>query len=415
MLMPFDSTKFYTGVNIGWLNEIYGHDLVRQFEHTDWGPMPDPIFEPYITAIFLHLKIRKIKVVRFFLHEGLEGIYYLPRGASPGDASGLSISAPELNISNVDLIRRIEVIMQIAQDNGIQVYWCLLDGARVTDRNTSDWERRALNDIICNSTVSGLFMDNVLSNVIDVLKRYPNNVFAIDLINEMDWLWYRARIPASTVISFTEALRDYIKTRFRPLDIQITSSFASYSRLSEEYDSFHFFDFYDYHRYYDRSSDDSNPHGSLPSWVTANFLDKPCIIGEIGNWHSGSLNRSDGNTASEQEQQVATASLPPARTGLLYQAIDGGYFGALAWRYTCVNGREGSRRDPLPNDFITRLLRKGNSRETFRRTIQEFMAVFTAVRPIDDNDVDAFQEFERPVWIAIRDFINAIPSERRPV
>lgn len=259
--------------------------------------------------------------------------------------------------------------------------------------------------------------------MITTLLPYRANIFAIDICNEVDWLWGRESDPMiryETVVTFIRALSDYIHSQIH--GIQITASFAKYSQLSSHYSDFLFLDFFDYHRYYDRTSGANaiHGHGQLPNWIPSSFGGKSCIIGEIGNHHHSErgfrdLLSSEGNGTSETEQNFAT-------TSLLNSAMASGYFGALAWRYTSYNDPYIDSDDGLPslrNDFITRLLRKGNLPEHFRRTQSEFLEAFIRVGEGANgtSPADFFQEFERPVWGVINTFIDTLTSdpERDPL
>lgn len=162
--MPFDSTKFYVGVNIGWIREWYGHDLGTGFANPGWHPVPDPIFRSYIEKTFLHLKLRRIRVVRFFVFDDLEGLSYSVTTEEPIDFSRYN---PELVIADSHFLNRISIIMQAAQVNQIQVYWTLFDGTRLLRiADTRSLVKTSLIFII-QSLSSSLFVGNVLS------RNYP--------------------------------------------------------------------------------------------------------------------------------------------------------------------------------------------------------------------------------------------------
>lgn len=419
--MPIDPTKFYLGVNIGWLNGAYGHDLGRAFNGVSPAEPPpepsslpsDPSSDPQsdrlqnqtffdiIHAYFEHLNRRQIKVVRMWLLEQLEGMTFTgrdPLKPAKGDSFGLDHYSTYVE-------PRIRIIMREAKARNIQIYWCLLDAAGVLPGNKPPlWYGHLLNHLIkraCNN-----FKNDVLLPFLNSITPYKENVFAIDIANEVDWLWSKDRDKStdekrevkekpsrSSVAGFTKELYKFINS-YDP-SLKTTVSFAKYSELCRDSD-FDFIDFYDYHRYFNRNlggssksvkSDlkdlENSDNGTLQKWTKS----KPCVIGEVGHCYPDKSNPTQAVHEKDQAESSKT---------IMYDALSKNYSGVLLWRYAPVGDAH-------------RLLRitKSDTGELcypLNKFLQKFIAAVSSTTPIENP----FIEFERLIWVEVEKFTQEI-------
>lgn len=395
--MPFDPTKFYLGVNIAWLNHAYGHDLGHAFHdlaNTFGFPWPadppqDLKFEEIVGAYFNHLELRKIKVVRWWLLEWLEGMTF----------SGTSYMSPNLGdhfgldryLTSVE--PRVKIIMRAAHQHGIQIYWCLLDAAALLKTNSPPaWYIPLFRFLVSSARAN--FKADILTPFLDTLLSmntsvhpsvpYTQNVFAIDIANEADWSWLNGTVSRNDMASFVSEVHQQIALR----GLKSTVSFANYSQL-EGHNDFNFVDFYDYHRYYDPDRPNSKDHGDLPVWVNG----KACIIGEVGHQYG---KKKDKGKLDEVKQASSCRTV-------MQQALGRNYAGALLWRYAPVGD-------------VHRLLRRasGDTAQVVNSPAPStFLNGFIlASGGSTAGGLNPYQAYERQVWDGVKNFV--IPPGRIP-
>jgi hypothetical protein len=399
--MSFDPTKFYLGVNIGDLHDKHGHDLSIGFLHSKTGWSREPLldttsgtdigFNNIIEAYFKHLKIRQIKVVRIWLLERLEG---------------MTFSGGKFSFRNwTDFRTRIDHIMKTAHANGIQIYWCLFDAAELLSSNTPDSSLRSYwTTLWKNDLVNGVNSNDIKARIeqfLDcLLSSYPDSVFAIDIVNEVDWTWSqsvgmmlpapRGRQAQPTVIPFVKAIYDLIPRNFR-----CTASFAHYSEFTKYQQQFNFLDFYDYHRYFMPNKPDDTDNGDLPTWKDPDDTGKACIIGEIGHNYAG----KKGEKPFDENKQASSSET------IMQQALKEKYSGALLWKYTPVDTRK------------QRLLRltRTDTGDPSTGTLAQFLNNFTNAASTPSPGVpNPFSDYERLVWNNVSSFASKIPLDRIP-
>ena len=374
--MAFDSSKFYLGVNLGWLNIEYGHDLSFSF-FEDWPPgIPEKTnFKKCIDAYFCHLNLRRISVVRIWLWERLEGLEFL-------NTNQFAYKDEK------EFFERIDIIMEAASHYRIQVYWCLLDAAGLLKENTQGElctrQREIFTKLVTQSNVRNSFKDSILRPFLNLLNKYieMNVVFAIDMVNEIDWLWNKSSgvgLSRDAVEVFALDIFKCIKENCSRLDC--TTSFASYSQMTKEGGT-SFIDFFDFHRYYSSKCClfDSN-HWTLPRWTNS----KPCIIGEAGHYYADEKADMD---ETKQSQSCGT---------LMKKALLRGYSGILLWRYSPVGGGR-------------HCLLKFPGVDSFQNELDSFITVANTCQ----GSINAFNNYERAVWQEVKVSIQSIPSDRIP-
>jgi len=391
--MPFEPTKFYLGVNIGWLNGAYRHDLGRAFKDA-WpaDPPPDPQYPPsdrrhdqqfaeIMNAYFAHLHFRQIKVVRMWLLEQLEGMTFTGHSfmsPSIGDFFGLDNYATYFE-------PRIKIIMETATIYRIQIYWCLLDAAGLLSSNyPPNWYRPLIKFLV--ERARNNLKNDILLPFLNTIAPFQANVFAIDIVNEVDWTWASngGMLDRSSVASFIHDIYDFIKAQS---SFASTASFANYSQLNARSD-FNFVDFYDYHRYFDPAATGNVDHGNLPNWSRS----KSCIVGEVGHYYTH--NPSEAVDETKQAQSSKT---------IMEQALSRNYSGVLLWRYAPVGDAH-------------RLLKLTKSDTgTLSAPLSNFLQGFiAAAATATSGGQNPFVDYERPIWNDVQVFTSTIPAGRIP-
>lgn len=389
--MPFDSTKFYLGVNIGWLNNAYRWDLSSTY-NDDRAPItyPNVQFEDMIDAYFSHLQFKQIKVVRMWLLEGLEGMGLFP---SPPNYFQLAPSTFTYN-KWVDFKKRITIIMKKAEKYNLQIYWCLLDAAWLTNKKdmiTHIWYKPVFKFLVEKQTARDNFKKDILLPFLKSIYQFKANVFAIDIVNEVDWIWDKGIVDRINAVSFVKEIYNYIKNNSPHLCTVSFHNYEGWTGTVPQNEKVDFLDFYDYHKYFDPAAKKESKHGDLKDWPGG----KSCIIGEAGHKFYG-------------KQCISQEIIASTGKELMEQALERKYSGILLWRYT-----------PVSNDQH-RLLRlcachPGTSGSPSKTVLSYFLTQFKAAAlkfPYGDNN--PFEDYERPIWSEIHQFVGTIPNNRRP-
>jgi len=383
--MAFDPSKFYVGVNIGWINDKYRHDLSTPFVDT-WSveQYPPAGFQTLVNAYFTHLVSRNMRVARFWVYEKFEGLdFLLTRASFVYRATDFFVYRDWPGFRD-----RIGLVMQAAAAHNILVYWCLLDGAAVLNVNHPEaWVRPTMHHLI--ETVRSNFKTDILLPFLDAVTPFEENVFAIDIGNEMDWCWAATEggdFSTTTIIDFINEIADFIHAHS---SLKCTCSFGKLSELMANKAALSSLDFFDYHRYLTPgapardSTGNINDHGDLIDWPAA---DKPCIIGEVG------YNYPSGATQDDALQTSSTISI-------LTSALTKGYLGALLWRES-------------PTENLWALLKYDSQGIAPATIIETFIQRFTTT--ITSSGPGSYAAFERPLWNPVTTFIGTIPAGRMP-
>ncbi|HVY61914.1 MAG TPA: hypothetical protein VHF22_09690 [Planctomycetota bacterium] len=282
---------FETGFNQAWIGEAYGHDFTTSF---------DP------AAIDRDLAVARragASVVRLWLFEGQmkQGVAF----ATPGTrATGLVPG----------FLDHVEATCIAARRAGLRIYWTGHDGNWAWPLHTraADINFNILNDKYGEGQS---FRARALGPVLDVLARYPDTVFAYDLMNEVEgsvakWFWSDGWTGARR---FIQAEAAFVHARFPGL--AVTAS-AGWGTAAEDLVAGRFsglgLDFHDIHLY--------NDDGVIPKayqlrdlcWRTGMRL----CVGEFG----------------QKTQKVDDALQRKVTARFLAAARDLGCFAALAWR-----------------------------------------------------------------------------------
>lgn len=281
-LLPVNGTpQFVHGINLGWFEGQYDHDIGINPLHPEWGTWYDPV---KVQAYLEDIRDMNVNVVRIWLHENKEGLTL--DGA--GNVTGLD---PTFVTNLDDLVARAGAL-------GLTLYMTLNGG-------DPDW--------VSDAGKQTSYLDNAVK---PMASRYQgsNTIFAYDVMNEIESVVGGPDGNYGAGATWGQA-RDYITAAaaaIRSVDpgrlITCSSGWHGCSNLQKGYFSGLGLDFYDCHVY-----DDA---GSIPD-ASALGVDKPVILGEHG--HTG---KSKGD-ALQNESAIF----------FLYNTSAGGWAGHAIWQY----------------------------------------------------------------------------------
>lgn len=398
---------FVTGVNYPWI-WTYGNDIgpnhfydpegprvaFNQPDRYPEAPTADDIFRDFQT-----IKAWRVDVVRMWAFENGEGLVWNPQG---NRVEGLDST----------FIDNVRLIMEAASRARIRIYWTLLTFGDFTDnralerligrllraanppsyrfllRRSSERVRRAeeeqreseaLRQRIV-STMQNIFSDNTCMNsyirrvvlpFVEVVQRHrPDALFAIDLMNEADWIWLytdpeylrrelarllrlripplplelrplimRARQTESNVISRLNRMADAIKCHHQ--NVLVSAGFALYHTVFRNQLLLSHFDFFDFHHY--AHYDVRDVSGNLPQLRRRPRIGKPCLIGECGL--GGQFQKDFLGLSFERAYSRSFLRAPRVPLGRLFadqatcvdnylrNAHDRGFAGCMVWEY----------------------------------------------------------------------------------
>jgi hypothetical protein len=376
LIMTFGDKDFHFGVNIAWFLNSYGHDLapnhiVSHYKKENW-PLKFNYDTHLIDGIFRHLAHRGITVVRFWVFEQLEGINFT-----------------EPNITGIDeiLLERVDDIMEKAKKHNLELYWCLLDGARAASMNM--WDNILKNIIANRENMRETFIEKVLRPFLETIKKNKNHIFAIDLINEpegtkLEWEYIKSYIEAAAETVHAEGFKCSV-------GFQKVKTVKKYKNHLKSH-----LDFYDYHIY--------NNNGKVEAYSRLG-LDKPCIIGEFGYkarfpW---SFFRRVKRLWLSREMIADNAQYKTGHN-LMINAKAKGYKGCLIWRYSpCGDGHRILK--------VNKAAKSTDHAKSFNPDVnQAFKGSFLEAAggspgmSMDDNGWT--EKHERKVWQAIKSFVK---------
>jgi hypothetical protein len=172
----------------------------------------------------------------------------------------------------------VDQLMEIAQSQEIYVMIALIsfDHTKPGNTNAPRWIKMYNSEINRQS-----FVDNY---AVPFLNRYKDNpyFFAVDVGNELEWVWEEHGVPSGNVINLISKVADAVKTNSEVLVCQGLGAGIKYNTSahggSGNYLANVHVDFYNIHYYDWQNQWFGNPFDRSPSYYNMNT--KPCIIGE---------------------------------------------------------------------------------------------------------------------------------------
>jgi hypothetical protein len=280
-----NGSSFIKGANMPWIDGDYYNDIAVNPHYPDWGC---GYSSADMNSYLADLNSMGITVVRFWLNTDDQGCTL--------DANGYVTGVTTQFWTNLDNI------VSLAGSNGISLYLTLSEGR-------FDW--------LTNTAMANAYKTNCL---IPLIQRYKGNnqVFAIDLMNEIDawvadpvmgnpWIssgasWAQAQ---AYMTNFASAVHSADSNRLASCS-QVYhgwSNLASWKGLG--------LDFYDFHYYSDSIS--------FPA-VSSLGMDKPIYVGECGQANADTTWSDSLQSACELEALDSGSS--------------GGYAGVSIWAYS---------------------------------------------------------------------------------
>ncbi len=309
------------GINLAWLNHLYGCDFGHSPEHPEYGVLFN---RDELDRQFADIESLRLTVVRIFVFEDLEGLEF--------DAKGY--------VKGVDpaLIENFKTATGLAARHHLSLYLCMTNNVEQTCRKLG--KRNFVRDLRARQAY---FLNALKPFVIAMRGRA---VFAIDLINEPEYD-PMADYPPEVVHSF---LGDgaYVVHRADPR--RKVSVGGSRVECLPNYIGTGL-DFYDFHRY--------STEGELPAvWELG--MDRPVLLGEF---------------SAEDKDAWDDDKLCSAVTKFLENVKNKGYAGALYWCYggpenkpSCMDLTRGNgNRELRPVAYVLRDFRLTNARPRRRR------------------------------------------------
>lgn len=281
------------GYNQGWIDGSWGRDLTDRFEVSAWE------------RILRRTKQGGGSAVRIWLLEGKskEGVIWdghRPVGVEPS------------------LLANLRVLIALAEAEGVQIYWTLLDGNWHWDTGSGaqgvEFERQfnVFNDRYGHGA---LFRQRVLGPILQVLNERPGVNYALDLVNEVQGAVREGFWPDrwSGARRFLETTTSFVHGRAPTLKVTASSGHhsASWDLLCGRFDGLGF-DFYDVHVYSDSGR-------IKQGWFLARHARRqglPIVLGEFGQ-------KSKQSDPALQARVVRRALAHAKRLG---------FAGVFAWR-----------------------------------------------------------------------------------
>lgn len=281
-LLTVNGTQQYVhGVNCGWFDGQYDHDIGLNPLHPEWGTWYNPA---KVQQYFQDMRNMNANVVRIWLNEGKEGLVL--------DSTGHVLGLDATFVTNMDdLVNR-------AQSVGLALYLTLNGG-------DSDW--------VISESKRTSYLENAVKPLV---TRYKGRsiIFAYDVMNEIEsvvggsdgnWgegaTWDQARAYISAAAA---AIHSVDPGRL----VTCSSGWHGLANLQNGYFSGLGLDFYDGHVYDDK--------GYVPD-ASSLGLDKPVILGE------------HGQTSTRNSDTIQDTSCK----GFLNNTVAGGWAGHAIWHY----------------------------------------------------------------------------------
>lgn len=295
-LPPMKTQTFLIGYSEAWFGANFGTDYTTGFDLA------------YVQKVFDGIVADGGHLVRLFLWE-------IPQGFS------LAASPPYTQQVSSQFLANVDTVLTEARKRALWAYITLLD-ANTIDKITGaihTWGVNLLND---TSGEQAAFNTNALAPLLGVLDHHRDNVFGIDIINEIQACSQNGVFPDATngPRAFLQAEAAFIKSK-TPW-VKVTSSAgwpsdilmrgAQYDIANGLYSGLGL-DFYDVHAY-----DDSGSYAGATAMCNRAASDGvPIYLGEFGQ----STKQTDDTI-----QYDATASFLNDSRALCFK-------GAFAWRF----------------------------------------------------------------------------------
>lgn len=288
MVMP----AFIVGYNEAWFGMKFGTDLTTDFDLA------------YVTKIFDGIVRGGGHVVRLFLFNLLQGIMLGP-----------TTSLPQTQSISPAMLANLTKVLEVARARGLWVYLTALEGNQLSKvPTTKDYYKNLLSNVAGEGTA---FETNVLAPLLKVLDAHQDNVFGLDLVNEIDaprndGMWPD---PLNGPRDYIKRTTAFIKSKSPWIRVTATlgSGGTAQLTLASGYLSGLGLDFYDLHIY----SDSGTYSGASDVCSRATSDGVPIYLGEFGQ----KTERIDDTL-----QYNATAAFLSTAKSLCFK-------GALAWRY----------------------------------------------------------------------------------
>ncbi len=315
---------FVLGYNQGWFSTCYGSDL-----STGWSEA---------TAVYAAMRYLDGKVEPCAegmpVDSGIDGFFAMARGcgarvvrlwafesySKEGCDYGSRESLDGIKGLTPAFEHHVHQVMQAAMRYGVQVYWTALVGnwprhwRSPEIKDIGRWRRIHYNILHNRYNAQQAYHEHALGPFVKLLSAYENNVYALDLMNEVQgslrdfWGsdWNRVRRWIKHGREFVRGVMPSLK---------VTASCGHHTAVTDVLEgrvSDLGLDFYDLHLY--------NDEGRIPQMQALGRLAladaTPLLLGEFG--------QRDGSYNDEVQTRVVRE--------FIQKAYDHGFLGALAWR-----------------------------------------------------------------------------------
>jgi hypothetical protein len=286
---PMTMPSFLIGYNEGWFADNYGTDYTTAFNLA------------YVNKTLDGIVSAGGHVVRLFLFEAAQGFTL---GTTTPQTQG--ISAPML--SNVDLV------ITAARARGLWVYLTALNGDEMYQDPPAllSYFKNLLND----PSELQAYLTNVVAPTLQLLNAHQDNVFGLDMINEIEAPIQKGVFddPINGPHTFMQTMRAFIKTQSPWLKVTSTAGWGTAATdVSTGLFSGVGLDFYDLHEY----ADSGDYAGATAVCDRAQQDGVFVILGEFGQ---------SSQTIDDTIQADATYNFVSTAKSMCFKA-------AIAWRY----------------------------------------------------------------------------------
>lgn len=286
--------SFDIGYNEDWFGNDYLFSMIKTFDIN------------YVNKVFGDIKAAGGDIVRIYLFQVRQGLI-------------LNQYAPQTAGIEPVMMANIESVMNSARAHGLKVYWTLMDANAMPPAPQSELRDYYYNMLHNKFGEQDAFNNNVLTPLLNLLSPYRDNIYGIDLANEVNaaikhgyWGFFD---QFSGPRRWMKSTRDFIKSRAPWVRVTVTAMGPA-DIVSGLFDDIGL-DFYDVHIYNDK--------GEIPyDYQICNLVQKkgiPIIVGEFGQL---SKNVDDALQASVTKN-------------LLNNALGKCFSGAIAWRFDAAD------------------------------------------------------------------------------
>jgi hypothetical protein len=295
-LPPMKTQRFMIGYNEAWFGSSFGTDYTTGYDLA------------YVQKILDGISKGGGHVVRIWLWE-------VPQGIT------LGTTVPQTQSVSTAFVSNVEAVIWEARKRGLWIYLTLLD-ANTIAKITGSLHTYGVN--LLNNTGGELdaFNDKALAPVLTMLDGHKDNLFGIDIINEIQAAYKNSVFPDATAgpRAFIAKEAAFIKSKLPWAKVTASAGWPDdFFKTGAQYDIANGFysglglDFYDLHVYSDSGS--FTGATALCSKVAADGVS--VYLGEFGQ---------SSHTIDDTLQYKATASFLNNAAALCFR-------GAFAWRY----------------------------------------------------------------------------------